>query len=88
MDKITFDFENEEFTYTLNGHETTQSMPGLRLREAEILASAGIIELDMTEMRDLLQELMTGGIDVEEFLQKSRDIIEDSIKSEFPEELN
>jgi len=88
MDKVIFDFDNDEFTLYQNGREINQKMPGLKIRKAEILASAGIIQIDLSEMRDLIQDLMEGQIEMEEFLEKGRVIIEDSIKSGFPKELN
>ena len=88
MDKVIFDFENEEFILYQNEKEINQKMPGLKIRKAEILASAGIIQIDLSEMRDLIKDLMDGQIEMDEFLEKGKVIIEDSIKSGFPEELN
>ena len=54
----------------------------------KILASAGIAILDMSEMKELIDQLTAGEIDEEEFLEKSLGVALDAIKSRFHENLN
>lgn len=88
MDKITFDFETGVFTIDDGQKEMSGFLPGLIYRKADIYEAAGIIQLDLTEIRGLLEELMSGEIDQDEFIEKSRAIFEDCLKSRFHDELN
>lgn len=88
MDKITFDFETETFTISDGDKEISGMLPGLIFRKADIYEAAGIIQLDLTEIKGLLEQLVNGEIDQEEFIEKSRMIFEDCLKSRFHDELN
>ena len=88
MDKITFDFETGVFTINDGSREMSGVLPGLVFRKADIYEAAGIIQLDLTEIKELIGELMNGEIDQDEFLEKSRTIFEDCLKSRFHDELN
>lgn len=58
------------------------------MRKGEILSAAGIIQIDLTDIRGLLEDLLSGEIDQEEFLAKTEEMISDSLKSEFHNSLN
>ena len=88
MDKVIFDFENDEFTLISDLGEVHQEFPGLKAKKADILSAAGIIQIDLSDMHELLEDLMNGVIDQEEFIDKTRELISDSIKSEFHNSLN
>ncbi len=88
MDRVIFDFEKDEFIMKTDLGEIRQQMPGLRGKKAEILSAAGIIQIDLSDLRELLEDLMEGRIDREEFLSKTEEIITDSLKSEFHNSLN
>lgn len=88
MDKVTFDFENDEFILITDAGEVHEHLPGLSMRKSEILSSAGIIQIDLTGMRELLEALISGQIDQEEFSARTEEMITDSIKSEFHNSLN
>ena len=88
MDKASFDFETEEFVMDTDAGEIREQIPGLKMRKGEILSAAGIIQIDLTDIRGLLEDLLSGEIDQEEFLAKTEEMISDSIKSEFHNSLN
>lgn len=88
MDKVSFDFETEEFVMYTDVGEIREQIPGLKMRKGEILSSAGIIQIDLTDIRGLLEDLLNGEIDQEEFLAKTEEMISDSLKSEFHNSLN
>ena len=88
MDKAIFDFEKNEFTLISDLGEVHQEFPGLRDKKADILSAAGIIQIDLSDMHNLLEDLMNGVIDQEEFIDKTRELISDCIKSEFHNSLN
>ncbi|MBE6122390.1 MAG: hypothetical protein E7190_06715 [Erysipelotrichaceae bacterium] len=88
MDKVTFDFENDEFVLMTDSGEVHEHLPGLGMRKPEILSAAGIIQIDLSSMRELLEDLITGRIDQEEFTARTEEMITDSIKSEFHNSLN
>lgn len=88
MDKVTFDFENDEFVLMTDAGEVHEHLPGLGMRKPEILSAAGIIQIDLSSMRELLEDLITGRIDQEEFTARTEEMIADSIKSEFHNSLN
>ncbi|MBQ9152947.1 MAG: hypothetical protein IJ130_03950 [Solobacterium sp.] len=88
MDKVTFDFENDEFVLMTDAGEVHEHLPGLGMRKTEILSAAGIIQIDLSSMRELLEDLITGRIDQEEFTARTEEMITDSIKSEFHNSLN
>lgn len=88
MDKVSFDFEAEEFVMDTDVGEIREQIPGLRMRKGEILSAAGIIQIDLTDIRGLLEDLLSGEIDQEEFLAKTEEMISDSLKSEFHNSLN
>ena len=88
MDKITFDFENDVYILADNGREHKGYMPGLREKKQQILLSAGIIQLDLSEIQELFEKFNEGVIDQDELLEKTRGIFEDSLKSVFHNNLN
>lgn len=88
MDKVSFDFETEEFVMETDAAEIHEHIPGLKMRKGEILSAAGIIQIDLTDIRGLLEDLLNGEIDQEEFLAKTEEMISDSLKSEFHNSLN
>ncbi len=88
MDRIVFDFENETMEMQTDSGSFTEHIHGLAANRDKILASAGIAILDMSEMKELIDQLTAGEIDEEEFLEKSLGVALDAIKSRFHENLN
>ncbi len=88
MDKITFDFENNTIEINDKTMNAVHSIPGLSMQKARILAAAGVIQLDLSSFSEIVQDLYSGNITEEEFMDKSRTMIEDLLKSRFHEELN
>lgn len=88
MDKITFDFEKETMELQTDAGSFTEHIRGLAGSRDKILASAGIAILDLSEMKELVDQLTSGDIDEDEFLEKSLSVALDAIKSRFHENLN
>ncbi|MCR5796052.1 MAG: hypothetical protein K6G61_11985 [Solobacterium sp.] len=88
MDRITFDFEKDIYIMEDNGREHKGFLPGLHDKKQSILLSAGIIQLDLSEIQELFEEFNEGMIDQDELLEKTKGIFEDSLKSVFHDNLN
>ncbi len=88
MDRITFDFENETIRIENNDVRYEQPVPGLRESKGRILMNAGIMTLDMEDMKQIVEDFQNGVIDQEEFAERTFEVIMDTVKSQLHDELN
>ena len=88
MDRIIFDFETETFTAENDDGSIQQKIPGLKNSRERILADAGIMMMDSSEMGDLFRQFQDGTLDQEEFFEKLMEKILDHIKSQYHDSLN
>lgn len=88
MDRIIFDFENETFTAENDEGRLEQKIPGLSRSKQRILADAGIMMMDASDMGDLFREYQDGTLDQEEFFEKLMEKILDHVKSQYHDSLN
>ncbi len=88
MDKFTFDFERETFRIEGNDVNYEHSLPGLKNHKEKILAAAGVKVMNMSDFRTAMEDFRAGRLDQQELVDKIIEAAVDSVKSQFPEELN
>ncbi|MBR3349954.1 MAG: hypothetical protein IKG55_07760 [Solobacterium sp.] len=88
MDRIIFDFENETFTVENDDGVLEHNIPGLKNSRERILADAGIMLMDASEVTELFKEFREGDIDQEEFVEKIMETFLDHVKSQYHDSLN
>lgn len=88
MDRIIFDFETETFTVENDEGTLEHKLPGLKKSRERILADAGIMIMDASEMKELFREYQEGIIDQDEFFEKIMESVLDQVKSRYHDSLN
>lgn len=88
MDRIIFDFETETFTVENDEGTMEHKLPGLKNSRERILADAGIMIMDASEMNELFRQYQDGTIDQEEFFEKIMESLVDHVKSRYHDSLN
>ena len=88
MDRIIFDFENEIFTVENDEGTMEQKLPGLKNSRERILADAGIMVLDASEVGELVREYREGDLDKDDLIEKIFESVLDHVKSRYHDSLN
>ena len=88
MDRIIFDFETETFTVENDEGTMEHKLPGLKNSRERILADAGIMIMDASEMNELFRQYQAGTLDQEEFFEKIMESLVDHVKSRYHDSLN
>lgn len=88
MDRIIFDFENETFIAENDEGKLEQRIPGLSNSRQRILADAGIMMMDASDMGEIFRQFQDGTLDQEEFFDKLMEKILDRVKSQYHDSLN
>ena len=88
MNKLTFDFDKEEMIMVKDGNEIVEVLPGLKDRRDAIMAAAGIMRMELDLPANAMEALADPDIDFAELAEKVCEIIEDSLKSKYPQGLN
>ena len=88
MDRFIFDFEAETFSVENDDGVLENHIPGLKNSRERILADAGIMIMDGSDMKDLFTEFKNGAIDQDELFEKIMEKVVDHVKSQYHDSLN
>jgi hypothetical protein len=88
MDRFIFDFEAETFSVENDDGVLENHIPGLKNSRERILADAGIMIMDGSDMKDLFTEFKNGTIDQDELFEKIMEKVVDHVKSQYHDSLN